>query len=806
MKSRLASVHPLQLICLGLTALLAYGLLGCAIGYSQSVSGNLPQAQRGVLDLRTVPFDQQTVPLNGTWKWYWQTMLKPGDSETNVDYAPFPEIWNKQTRQNQPLPGMGYATYALTVLLPPATPPLALRLPDTFTSYRLFLNGQELAHNGSPGTSKETTTPFWSTQVKPIHPTSDTLHLLLQVANFQHYKGGPYQSIELGKAEDLLIARNRECALSFTLAGCLFMGGLFFLGLFLFGRHEISILYFSLFCLLYSYRIVGSDQYALHSLFQDTAWSLTLHLEYLSLYLSIAVFVVYTGSLYPDDVNKIVIKLLAGICLAFAAATILFPARIFTQMINPFLGLMFIYIGYAFYVYWRAAQRKRPGARYSLMSTAVLLAVFIIIIFKYFQIAFPENVILFVGYIGFFFLQSLVLSFRFAYTLKQAKEQAEEGLRVKNEFLSTMSHEIRTPLNAVIGMNHLLLQDHPRPDQKQHLDVMLFSAKNLLHIVNDILDFNRIEGGKTVLEMIPMDPATILQNVVNSYQTAAAEKSLLLKVTIDHRFKTRVTGDPSRLAQVVSNLVQNAIKFTEKGQILVNLIVNEETEHNITLTLAVEDTGIGIAPDKQEMVFNRFTQADSSLSRSYGGTGLGLAICRRILELQHVDLRLQSQPGKGSRFYFTQTFPKITPPPELEREPAPEPEPKPIPTDKPLKGIFVLLVEDNAMNVILAKNVLDRLGATVEVASNGQEAVEKLDSSRHHLILMDLQMPVMDGYEATRIIRQRNETLPIIALTASLAQEVGDQTQLAGLNEVLVKPYTPASLMQVIMRHLKIPN
>ncbi|MFC5408265.1 ATP-binding protein [Larkinella bovis] len=784
---------------------MAFLLVVCSNSQGQSLPAS-PLAVQGVIDLRTIDFEHQTINLDGTWKWYWQSLRKPGDPESRFEYTPLPGLWSKQTWNGKPLPTHGYATYALTVLLPPNAPPLALKIRDAYTSYRVYLNGQELAHSGIPGTSAETTTPFWLTQVKQI-PKTDTLQLLIQVANFHHSKGGIYKQLTLGKADHLRFQFNRINALDFFLTGCLFMGGLFFLGLFLFGRHDVSILYFSLFCLLYSYRIVGSDHYSLHSaLPTSTSWSLLIHLEYLTLFLGVTVFVLYTYSLYPQDVSKWFVTGLGSISLAFALTTVFFPPTIFSQLITPFLGLMFVYIGYAFYIYWLAARRGRPGAPYSLMSTAVLLLVFLIIILKYFQIAFPEDLILFFGYIGFFFLQSLVLSFRFAFMLRQAKEQAEEGLRAKSEFLSTMSHEIRTPLNAVIGMTHLLLQDNPRSDQKEHLDVMLFSARNLLHIVNDILDFNRIEAGKITFENLPMDPVDILQNVVSAFQTSAREKTLDLRLSIDPTFRTRVSGDPTRLAQVISNLVHNAIKFTEKGRVLVSLKVVSQTEQEITVTIAIDDTGIGIAPDKQELIFNRFTQADSSLTRSYGGTGLGLSICRRILELQNVELCMESQPGTGSRFFFTQTFPKAAPLPEKPPVDELVVENRPVSNDKPLQGISILLVDDNVMNVLLARSVLDRLGATVDVATNGQEAVDMLDSSKHRIVLMDLQMPVMDGYEATRIMRERHETLPIIAITASLAQEVGDRAQLAGLDEILVKPYNPGRLTQIILKHLNLPT
>ncbi len=761
-----------------------------------------PVARNGLLDARSVDFTEQDVKLNGIWKWYWQELRLPGEPETRFEYTSFPQSWAHSSWHNTPISAQGYATYALTILLPAQPGPLLLEVPDQYSAYRLFINGKAVANNGTPGRTEATTIPYWSTQLVALPDSSRTLHLLLQVANFHHSKGGPYKSLWLGNAARLQQAYTLARASDFFLTGCLFMGGLFFLGLFMFGRNDRAILYFSLFCLFYSYRIVGSEQYALHTIFPNLSWFLTIRLEYLSLFLAVAVFVVYTRSLYPDDTNPLFMKGLSGVCFALAGCVVIFPPILFSQLINPFLGLLFMYIAYAFYVYTAAARNHRPGANYALMSTALLLTVVVLVILKYFHVATPDKAAVFLGYIGFFFLQSLILSFRFAYALKDAKNQAESGLKAKSEFLSIMSHEIRTPLNAVIGMTYLLQEDKPRPDQKPHLEAMLFSAKNLLNIVNDILDFSKIEAGKITIEAIPIDPATIAQSVIATYRSVAEEKNIALRLVVDARLKTKVLGDPTRLSQVFSNLVQNAIKFTQEGWVELRLNIERENQSELTLNIAVEDTGIGISPEKQAMIFNQFTQADASMSRSFGGTGLGLAICKHILAKQGVALQVRSELGRGATFFFTQTFTKVAEPELPTADPALLP-PKPVVSRKPLSGISVLLVEDYPMNVLFAKGLLERLGATVDVATNGQEALDQLDAARHHLVLMDLQMPVMDGYESTRLMRERGETLPIIALTAGIANGMENKVQEQGLDDVLLKPFTPDALISVIQKYVK---
>jgi CheY-like chemotaxis protein len=382
--------------------------------------------------------------------------------------------------------------------------------------------------------------------------------------------------------------------------------------------------------------------------------------------------------------------------------------------------------------------------------------------------------------------------------MQKATEEAQQGLRAKTEFLSTMSHEIRTPLNVVIGMTHLLLRNNPRKEQEENLNVLLFSANNLLSIVNDILDYNKIEAGKINFESVPMDINSIARNICGGLENKAHEKQIDLLVETESLLIRKVSGDPTRLSQVIYNLLNNAIKFTGHGSVTLSVKATTITDTSVTIDFSVTDTGIGIAPEKQKMIFERFTQADSSTSRSYGGTGLGLAIIKGILNLQGVNLQLKSEPGKGSTFYFTQSFP-------LTQESVIEEVKKPttLTNTKQLQGVPILVVEDNPFNIMVAKSLLEQCGALVDIAGNGAEALEKVSPGKYQLILMDLNMPVMDGFEATRQLRKRGELLPIIALTASLPAEIEKEVLESGLTDIVVKPFNPEDLFRVILPYLQ---
>jgi len=777
--------------------LLVFFVEGFFCNYSCIAQSSFPIiARKGVLDLRGQDLYAKPISLNGEWLFSWNQLLFPGDSVPKTQVTNFPSLWKDNSIDGKKLPAQGYATYALTILLPKKRPRLALELPDVYSSYALYVNGMLLARNGQTGKTIHEAKPFWTTSTIYLQQEPDTISLLLQVSNFWHSKGGTYKEILIGKQEELYLKRERDTAYDLILTGCLFMGGLFFLGLYFFGKKDKTILYFSLFCIIYSYRMIGTDLYVLHTIFPGINWFLTIHLEYLALSFGLALFGQYTRYLYPDDANPLIMKIMVSFCLLFAVIVLLTPPIIFTSLLNIFLGAMFLCLAYAFYVNIEAAMHKRTGSIYALLSTVIVLVIFLIINLDYFHIIPQGKGIVFIGYISFFFLQSLALSHRFAHTFRQAALEAQQGLRAKSEFLSTMSHEIRTPLNAVIGMTHLLLHQKPRDDQKKELDVLLFSTNNLLSIVNNILDYNKIEEGKIHFEEIPMNPVVIARNIIAGFKMSADEKGIDLRLEIDENLNKELTGDPTRTAQVITNLVHNAIKFTKEGWVCLSLRAVAVSEESVTVKMSVEDTGIGIEADKQQLIFERFTQADSSTSRSYGGTGLGLAISKRILELQGTALRLKSEPGKGSVFYFIQSF-AVSKEKSIVNHASAET------NNQLLKGISILLVEDNPFNILVAQTILENSGAQIDVATNGEEALDTFKAGKHKLILMDLNMPVMDGYEATERLRGEGETIPIIALTANTTQEVEGEAYAAGLTDIIVKPFNPDNLHKVILRYIQ---
>jgi len=386
-----------------------------------------------------------------------------------------------------------------------------------------------------------------------------------------------------------------------------------------------------------------------------------------------------------------------------------------------------------------------------------------------------------------------------------SKLLAEKALAAKSDFLSNMSHEIRTPMNAIVGLTEILLQDQDSltADARRNLELIEYSADNLLVIINDILDYSKIEANKVELERIPFDLRNLTEKLMATWRLKAQHKQVELHLNVDDKVPAQLMGDPYRLNQILLNLISNALKFTKEGSVSLIIKLQSQEEETYDLLFEVKDTGIGISKEKQQSIFESFTQAYTDTTRNFGGTGLGLAISKRLVELQKGEIWVESELGKGSSFLFnvmlsaSKEKPKVDP--ELEAD-----------LSNGLNGIEILVAEDNKVNQMLIKQVCKNWNASIEMADNGRIAVSKCEQKDYDVILMDLQMPVLNGFEAVKAIRKdlgnRNNTTPILALTADAMPETKTYVSRNGFNGYITKPFKSEELKKEITRCIEASN
>ncbi|MFT3677701.1 MAG: ATP-binding protein [Chitinophagaceae bacterium] len=380
--------------------------------------------------------------------------------------------------------------------------------------------------------------------------------------------------------------------------------------------------------------------------------------------------------------------------------------------------------------------------------------------------------------------------------LNLSEKKQREAVRIKENFLANMSHEIRTPLNAILGFTNLMRHKKMDEESTRYLQTIEQSGENLLAIVNDILDLSKIEAGMIRLETAPFSLRNLVHAVETMFATRVAEKKLRLSTETDPLLPDMLEGDPMRLTQILVNLVSNAIKFTDQGQIYIHITQQGWQDRQLRLAITVADTGIGIEPEQLDRIFERFQQAEDSVTRKYGGTGLGLSIVKDLVTLLQGSITVESQPGQGTRFSLIIPFGVAADTSIHQAD-----EQQGLPKEGSLQGMEILIAEDNEINQSLIRHLLDHWGATYSFAYNGQDCVDQLRAHHFHVILMDIQMPVMDGYTASQEIRQvLGSKVPIIAMTAHAMPGEREKCISFGMSEYLSKPVREAQLYQLLMK------
>ena len=817
-------------IFLFLISLITLFLTSCQTQYSLKKQ---PQAVKGVLDLTNWDFEKDgPVRLDGEWEFYWKKLLKESDFQNTPHLSPdtyawFPEVWNKILIGGKQIGAEGYASYRLQILPGKSASDLALDIPNMNTAYSLNINGKTVCSNGKVGTSKKAMQPSWRPQIISIDNFSGQCFIIIRVSNYYNRTGGPVKSIIWGKEDQLLRIQRKHEHLEWMLFGSISIMGLYHLGLFLLRKSDPSTLYFGVFCLLIAIRaLLTGQQYLYHWFLETIWWSFCIKLEYLTFYAAVPVFTLFAFQFFKREFSKKLIFFISMIGTLASVGVISTPSNIFTHSLTFYQMFALSVILYIIFCVTKALFHRLESSALFLMGF-LPLAITIINDILYVHRIVQTGSLVSYGLLSFIFLQSILLSIRFSKAFSSVEQLSGELIskneelaridKLKDEFLANTSHELRTPLNGIIGIAESLIDGATGKLSKHtndNLSMIVISGKRLANLVNDILDFSKMKNRDIQLQLKSVDLKSSVNITLNLSKQLLGQKTIELVNQIPDNLPL-VEADENRLQQILSNLVGNAIKFTQKGKVTV--FANEENDR---IRISITDTGIGISKDEQERIFKSFEQANGSTDREYGGTGLGLSVTKQLVELHGGVIKVESKRGKGSNFSFTllmakeqtideQYYEELIQSVEIQQEElSPEITESMVPVyiAEDTARNTVLVVDDESVNIQVLQNQLHLHQYRVLTAQNGFEALEILEKEKPDLIILDLMMPFMTGYEICQKVRENHDmtSLPIIMLTAK--NQVNDLVEgfKSGANDYLTKPFSKDEMLARVKTHLQL--
>ena len=788
--------------------ILAISLLCCFSLFGKQTNGQSSFSKNGQIHLSESELIDSPQSLDGTWLVYWDTLLAPADfllpQLLSADTVPLPRLWNNLESNGKARSGLGVATYRLQIHFDHQLDTLlGLFLPDFFTAYKLWINGKLIATNGTVGTDEATSRPHWLPMVRAIEDKQAQWDVVLQIANFQHYRGGVAESILIGPHQALADQLNRRFFFIYLILGLFLMTGFFLLAFWFVGQQERGLLYFSLFCLVHSYYLVGSEHYPLHQLFPDLPFQLTVRLEYLSLYWSLGLYWQIANLLFPTSSVRRLTRIVTRILVVFSIWTILGPVYGFSFTLHGFLLMVFLSLLFGTWVFVKNLIGGDYSKKYALIGFGFLFIMAAYSMGDTLNLWQANTFVEFAAYLGFLLFQSIQYVSQFAKTHKANVASAAAANHAKSEFLATMSHEIRTPMNGVIGMADLLSKTSLDSEQSEYLKAIMSSGENLVAILNDILDLSKIEADKMSLEKSLFNLPKLIQELIGLLQEQAQNKGVELNAKLSEQVPQHIIGDATRIRQILLNLLSNAIKFTDKGQVDLMVKVDESSKQQCRLVIEVRDTGIGMSQKQLVKLFEPFTQAETSTYRKYGGTGLGLSITYRLVHMMNGRISVHSKEGEGSIFKL---FIPCQLPGQLQDQTTEGPlSIKSNATSKSLAAAYplrILVAEDHPINRQLIQAILKRLGYSATYVENGQEVLDAFEEEEYDLVFMDIQMPVMDGLVSTQHLRQDvslDRQVPIIvAMTANALQGDREKCLASGMDDYISKPLQVVGIEDLI--------
>ncbi|KJS64814.1 MAG: hypothetical protein JL50_18185 [Peptococcaceae bacterium BICA1-7] len=765
--------------------------------------------REGVLDLAGWnPPEDGLLNLSGEWDFYWNRFLSHNELKNSAleedVKAVVPAVWNKYRVNGHNLPGYGYATYRITVVNAKTDMPIAFRIPNMSTAYRMYVNDSLVASNGVAGTDKEHFSPEYRPKTVQISPPSAQFDIIVQVSNFVYSRGGMWYSINMGTPEQIQNLNSRIVYRDIFLFSSFFIMGLYYLSIFLLRREDKSSLYFVFMCLVVMGRTIIHGDYAVYRLFPFIGYSAIVMTNYITLYWFPTTFALLLNQLFPEDVSRKAVRAAIAYSSAMTLVTLILPVHVFTRYTYFVLAVVILTALYILACTGIAFAKRRQDSFIVLSGALAIISGAAYDILCYYRVI-SHNVgeLSSFGFFVFLFLQAFVLARRFSQAFRNVNALSSRLLemdKLKDGFLANTSHELRTPLNGVLGIAEALLRGSEgelNEGQRQGLSIIAVSSRRLANLVNDILDHSRLKHSDIKLNLKPLKIEGIIETTLNVFRQLNNPLKVQIQCGISDGLPP-VLADENRLAQIMYNLIGNAVKFTSQGYIRVTA-----KESGEMLEVCVEDTGQGIPEEKFDDIFKSFEQVDNSLTRKHGGTGLGLSITKHLVESHGGSIWIKSKVGKGTEFYFT--LPVTREQPEEKDMVLPVYELAAASLERQegnfrteSTGAHILIVDDEILNLQSAAAILKTEGYSITAVDNGLAALEVIN--RHKdicLVILDVMMPEMSGYEVCRRIRQNKShyDLPVLMLTAKTLTEDIVMGFESGANDYLPKPVEVEELL-----------